>query len=125
MVEKGWVGGGGRGRKRDGLVEMGWGRTRDGSVEEERSAQTTLTGGGLAGTTTESWIDGCFWASPTVLLSFLWLGHGMSDESVSEERIFVRSGNALKVISKCKTFYTLRGGILRSTECIFSLTVTS
>ena len=125
MVEKGWVGGGGRGRKRDGLVEMGRGRTRDGSVEEERSAQTTFTDSKLVGTMTETWIDGYFWASSTVLLSSLWLGHGMSDESMSEERIFVRSGNALKVISKCKTFYTLRGGILRSTKCIFSLTVIS
>ena len=60
MVEKGWVGGGGRGRKRDGLVEMGRGRTRDGSVEEERSAQTTFTSSRLVGTMTEMWIDGYF-----------------------------------------------------------------
>ena len=42
-------------------------------------------------------------------LSFLWLGHGVNDESVSEKRIFVWSGNGLNVISKRKTFSTLRG----------------
>ena len=65
--------------------------------------------GGLAGTTAKLWVDRWFWASPIMPLSFLWLWHGVNDESVSEKRIFVWSGNGLKVISKCKTFSTLRG----------------
>ena len=53
-------------------------------------------------------------------LSLLWLGHGVNDESVSEERNFVRSGNALKVVPKCKTFYTLRG-VFYSQLNVFSI----
>ena len=75
---------------------------------------------GLVGTMAEPWVGGWFWASLTVPLSLLWLGHGVNDESVSEERNFVRSGNALKVVPKCKTFYTLRG-VFYSQLNVFSI----
>ena len=58
---------------------------------------------GLVGMTAEPWVGGWFWASPTMPFSFLWLGHGVSDESVSEEMIYVRIGNALKVKDRKST----------------------
>ena len=58
-------------------------------------------------------------------LPYLTLWHSHLGHAPSSWVQQLASKGLLKVISKCKTFYTLRGGILQVTEFISSLTIIS
>ena len=103
------------------LFGLGWSK---GKREEERRERVYLDQRcRCAATMTPSqWVETQTWARATGKLS---LSLSLPPSASKGVTVCVRVENDLKVNWKCKTNYTLRHLLLRSTEFIFSLTVFS